>query len=356
MTRERVNQAIRLIRDGNTKAAGKILAEVVKQEPKNETAWLWLAGCFENNEKKKFCLRKALEINPQNQKAWDALNRLSQEDVAWQNRLDVALEHETKLEINPGFNMNDSVYGQNPFNGEDESFEANAPYADSVPRGAELFEPLPGPAVAEADENQFENTKSFTGIFIIGFLAIIGVIAAAIYVLISSGILFPPSIEKTYAKEMRGILSEYNTWENDVTAFNAVMNGPYSGVLSATGSTSTSAQNALLAYLALVDNPIEDISPSDARNELNTLLGPSSTAAYQSGTALMTALNMTVPPDEILTAHQGFYACIQQQTRRIEAVNQIVTSGARTGLTLSIEACDTVSENLSALQKFAREH
>ena len=356
MSSERINQAIQLIREGNTKSAGKILAEVVKQEPRNETAWLWLAGCFDDNDKKKFCLKKALEINPKNQKAWDALNRLSQDEVAWQNRLDVALEQDTKIEIDPGFNMNDSVYGKNPFNGEDESFASAAPYADSVPRGAEIFETLPDPAAAKGDETQFENTKSFTGIFIVGFLAIISVIALAIFILISRGILFPPSVEKTYAKEMRGILSGYSAWQTDVGTFNAVMDGPYSGVLSATGGTAMSAQNALFAYLALLAEPSAEISNSTARNELNALLGPSSTAAYESGTAIMTAMNATVPPDEILSAHQGFYACIQQETRRIEAVNQIVTSGVRTGFSYSTEACATLSENLSALQKFAREH
>ena len=356
MSSERINQAIQLIREGNTKSAGKILAEVVKQEPKNETAWLWLAGCFDDTEKKKFCLKKALEINPQNQKAWDALNRLSQEEVAWRNRLDVALEQDTKLEIEPGFNMNDSVYGQNPFNEENGSFEGPAPYVDSVPRGAEIFETIPDPAAAKVDETRFENSKSFTGIFIVGSLAILSVIALAVYILISRGILFPPSVEKTYAKEMRGILSGYSAWEADVATFNAVMYGPYSGVLSATGGTTLTAQNALFAYLALLAEPSAEISNSTARNELNTLLGPSSTAAYQSGTAIMTAMNSTVPPDEILAAHQGFYACVQQETRRIGAVNQIVTSGVRTGFSYSTEACETLSENLSALQRFAREH
>ncbi|MDX9865022.1 MAG: tetratricopeptide repeat protein [Anaerolineaceae bacterium] len=356
MTRERINQAIQLIREGNTKTAGKILSEVVKQEPKNETAWLWLAGCFEENEKKKFCLKKALEINPKNQKAWDALNRLSQEELAWQDRLDVALEQDTKLEIDPGFNMNDSVYGENPFNGEGISFEGNGSYADSVPRGAELFETLPDPSTPKEDESQFENTKSFTGIFIVGSLAIIGVIVAAVYILISQGILFPPSAEKIYAKEMRSILSGYNAWENDVAAFNTAMNGPYSGVLSATGGTAMSAQNALFAYLALLAEPSEEISPSAARNELNALLGPVSTTAYQSGTALLTALQAADPPDKILAAHQGFYACVQQETRRVEAVNQIVTSGVRTGFSYSTAACETQPENLSALQKFTREH
>jgi hypothetical protein len=352
MTKERVNQAIQLIREGNTKTGGKILSEVVRQEPKNETAWLWLAGCFEDNEKKKFCLKKALEINSKNQKAWEALDRLSQEEMEWNERLDVALEKDTQIGLDQSLNMNDSVYGKNPLNEDVSNFEVNA----SVPRGAEFFDTLPEATSSEPDEKQFENTKSFTGIFIVGFLAIVGVIAIALYVLISQGILFPPSAEKTYAKEMRGILSEYSTWKNDLTAFNAVMDGPYSGVLSAADSTSMTAQNALFAYLALLAEPSEEISSSTARSELNTLLGPSSTTAYESGTAVLTALNATAPPDEILAAHKGFYTCIQQETRQIEAVNQIVTSGVRTGFSFGTEACDTLPENLSTLQRFAREH
>ena len=356
MSRERINQAIQLIRDGDTKTAGKILAEVVKQEPKNETAWLWLAGCFEDNEKKKFCLKKALEINSKNQKAWAALDRLSQQEIAWNDRLDVALEKESQLGLDQGFNMNDSVYGENPFKAESVSFDVNAPYADSVPRGAELFDNAPVAAASEPDENKFEDTKSFTGIFIVGFLAIIGVVAIAIYVLISRGILFPPSPEKIYAKEMRDILTQYSYWESNLTTFNTIMDGPYSGVLSASDSTSMTAQNALFAYLALLAEPSEEISSSTARNELNALLGPSSTTAYQSGEALQNALNATAPPDEVLTAHQGFYACIQQQTRRIKAVNQIVTSGVRTGFSVNTQICDALPENLSTLQRFAREH
>lgn len=352
MSRERIDQAIQLIRDGNTKTAGKILAEVVKQEPKNETAWLWLAGCFDDNEKKKFCLKKALEINPKNQKAWTALDRLSQDEMEWNERLDVALEKESQLGLDQSFNMNDSVYGENPFSGDTPSFEVNAP----VPRGAEFFDSVPEAASPEPDKDKFENTKSFTGIFIVGFLAIIGMVAIAIYVLISRGILFPPSAEKIYAKEMRGILSELNAWESDVAAFNAVMDGPYSGELSATGGTSMSAQNALFAYLALLAEPSEEINSSVARSELAALLGPSSTKAYESGIAMLTALNATAPPNEILTAHQEFYNCIQQETRRIEAVKQIVTSGVRTGFSYGTEACNALPENLSTLQRFSREH
>lgn len=362
MSSEKINQAIQLIRSGNTKAAGKILSEIVKQDPRNETAWLWLAGCFDSADKKKFCLKKALDINPDNQKAWAALDRLSQDEMNWQSRLDVALENDTSLGLDPGLNMNESVYGQNPFasNGLASNggtpIEQSTSYADSVPRGAELFETRTETAEPEADEGQFENTRSFTGIFIFGFITILGAIAIAVYILISRGILFPPSAEKVYAKEMRGLMGEIEDWQVDLANFETVMAGPYSGVLSASGGGTMTAENALFAYLALLAEPNDAINPSTARSELDALVGPSSSTAYQSGAALLAALDATAPPAEILTAHQSLYTCIQQETRIVESVNQIATSGVRTGFAYSTEACDNLAENLATLRSFAWDH
>jgi hypothetical protein len=66
---------------GNKVAARQLLAEVAKAEPNNETAWLWLAGCVDNIEQKKFCLSKALAINPNNQNARKALMQLEPQEL-----------------------------------------------------------------------------------------------------------------------------------------------------------------------------------------------------------------------------------------------------------------------------------
>jgi len=64
-----LQKAITFIKSGQKKQGGQILAEIVKQQPNNESAWLWLAHCVNTNQQKIYCLNKALEINPKNDEA-----------------------------------------------------------------------------------------------------------------------------------------------------------------------------------------------------------------------------------------------------------------------------------------------
>jgi hypothetical protein len=63
MTSE-LEQAIEAIQAGQTAQGLTILARLVNQEPHNERAWLWLASCVDEPEKKRYCLQRVLELNP----------------------------------------------------------------------------------------------------------------------------------------------------------------------------------------------------------------------------------------------------------------------------------------------------
>ncbi len=80
MDEELLQKAIDLVQTGDKNGAMAILKDLVTKNPKNETAWLWLAACFDNIENKKLCLQNVLKINPVNQKAKQALERLSQSE------------------------------------------------------------------------------------------------------------------------------------------------------------------------------------------------------------------------------------------------------------------------------------
>jgi len=74
-----VNQAIK----SGDKATGiRILAEILKVDPSNELAWLSLATCVEDIEKVKYCLKRALSLNPDNQPVRKALARLEKPSQA----------------------------------------------------------------------------------------------------------------------------------------------------------------------------------------------------------------------------------------------------------------------------------
>jgi competence protein ComEC len=76
MTPDKLRQAVQLIKAGNKQSALPILKEIVQAEPNNEMAWLWLYSCVESSSQKKYCLKKALEINPDNEKARAALFKM----------------------------------------------------------------------------------------------------------------------------------------------------------------------------------------------------------------------------------------------------------------------------------------
>ena len=56
-------KAIDLIKAGDKKGGGKILYGIVKEDPNNETALLWLSACFRENKKKRY-LFLSIEIEP----------------------------------------------------------------------------------------------------------------------------------------------------------------------------------------------------------------------------------------------------------------------------------------------------
>lgn len=77
MASEKLSNAIQLIKAGNRQAALPLLKEIIRTDPYDENAWLWLYACVEKVEEKKYCLQKALEINPNNQPARTQLEKLS---------------------------------------------------------------------------------------------------------------------------------------------------------------------------------------------------------------------------------------------------------------------------------------
>ncbi len=59
-----LDQAIAALEAGRTVESQRLLAQVVSQEPNNEEAWLWLAEALDEPERKRFCIRQALALNP----------------------------------------------------------------------------------------------------------------------------------------------------------------------------------------------------------------------------------------------------------------------------------------------------
>lgn len=75
----KLNQGIEAAKSGDRATARRLLEEVVRQDERNELAWIWLATVAVNANERRDYLRRVLEINPRNQRAREALSRLGDE-------------------------------------------------------------------------------------------------------------------------------------------------------------------------------------------------------------------------------------------------------------------------------------
>lgn len=91
-----LGQAITLVKSGQRREARSLLLEILKTDPENEQAWLWLSGVV-GKEKQIYCLEKVLSINPNNQTARKALVRLQ----IWDNEADTPPQSSTPVPSAP---------------------------------------------------------------------------------------------------------------------------------------------------------------------------------------------------------------------------------------------------------------
>jgi len=71
-----LEQAYAYIKAGDIEKAKRLLAQILKQNPRDENAWLWMSHCVVEIEQKRYCFERVLTINPQNQSAIEGLKRL----------------------------------------------------------------------------------------------------------------------------------------------------------------------------------------------------------------------------------------------------------------------------------------
>jgi len=119
MALEKLNLAIAAIKSGDKETGSRLLATILISEPSNEIAWIWLATSEDDIERKKFCLKKALALNPNNYTYIKALIRLE-------------LQSQTYLENMPPPYLPQRTSSENELVFEDHKSEISAPLATPV--------------------------------------------------------------------------------------------------------------------------------------------------------------------------------------------------------------------------------
>ena len=78
-TAELLRQAIQAARSGREMTACNLFQDVVRQEPNNEIAWMWLSGLLDPLEDRIMACERVLSINPGNQRIRNYRDKLLQE-------------------------------------------------------------------------------------------------------------------------------------------------------------------------------------------------------------------------------------------------------------------------------------
>jgi hypothetical protein len=74
-----LQQAITLIQSGDRQNGKSLLADIIRDDPQNEQAWLLMTVVMDNFQQRQECLRRVLMINPYNQSAIEGLALLQEE-------------------------------------------------------------------------------------------------------------------------------------------------------------------------------------------------------------------------------------------------------------------------------------
>lgn len=67
---------IEAARAGNRTEARRILRQVLERDPRNESAWFWLASVAESQRERGMCLERVVQINPKNERAVQELAKI----------------------------------------------------------------------------------------------------------------------------------------------------------------------------------------------------------------------------------------------------------------------------------------
>jgi hypothetical protein len=97
-----LNDAITVIRTGNTERGREILEEILETDESNEEVWLWLSSVVDNNEDREICLENVLAINPDNIVAQRGLEALQQGTFNVHNMMEEALEEYEEVPVGEG--------------------------------------------------------------------------------------------------------------------------------------------------------------------------------------------------------------------------------------------------------------
>lgn len=322
MSNEVLQQAAVFYKQGDKESAAKLLVQLVKDEPNNADAWYGLAMCLDQTERKRYCLQKALAINPESHRAKQALEKLSQgTQVAASSA--PALTHQENT---------------------------------SVSRIRESSTP----------------TKGFTrweAYFLAGFvfMTIFAIVVVALLVgnsnpfttqalvvetstpeptkVPSTSTALPTatnSVEKEYITQLASFSQDLDSWQNDLDAWGELM-----------ARKLPDSDNDYATLLAAHSMMVESGMHPDNSILVADVL-PLVQSIKQKGFTILTKLSAMTPPPEIKLPHNQFTACVEHKTNLMVQFEDVISKQKAIEIPEGPDPCRFMSESLDKIAEFIR--
>ena len=320
-----LKQAMGLIIEGNKKSASELLAGVVRTDPKNEMAWLYLSYCVEVPDQKTYCLKKTLEINPNNQQAKQALMQMTAGRRP---------PKETSLTQQPAIQSQSTQ---------------------------QKISPSPSP----------KKSNNLVPVLVAGSLLVIALavlLVVAFWGLSKSGLLgqllaqnivapqlpkITASPAKTYSDQMVPIIARLNSYNATLNQWDTLMATRTSTTYQGAGGATTTYAMGLMSYLTFAQSMnFGDQEYVPFNQEIRNKVLPLAQKISSDGFNLKTAWNSVSPPPDVGLPHEQIGSCIQFKIDMANGIIAMLTQYTTPANNTAINPCANFQDALSAIQTY----
>lgn len=308
---EQLLEAIRYFEAGNKQDAQKQLALVLKNDPENEYAWLWMALTLEDDPvRKRACLEQVLTLDPQNSKANQMLRGMKEQNGRFSPPLPPVPAHQpptaTLVEISPIAisppPQEGPIHWDTPFEEADEDeVEQTAVFATTInpyDQADELLDPNPDPREYQPESSSPPPSRRFNMRRLLIILGVV-VFASALYavsvlLLVKDDLLGTPTADNALVALLDPTATE-ETAVVEATAASAATNAAPTPI-----PTATQMPTVVAIAKDPTATPLPTAEPAPTETAVPTSQ-PSETPSNSTLTYLEAARDTTTPLQTALT-------------------------------------------------------
>ncbi|MEA4910192.1 MAG: hypothetical protein VB089_21400 [Anaerolineaceae bacterium] len=289
------SQAAQWLKQGDLVLAKKTLIDVLRQNPKDETAWMALSSCVSTLALERACLQRSMGFGGGQSFA----------------NLMAAIEADAGPAVSE---------------------------ADLTARQVETVAPAPQPILPVPPYVMPRARTPFSISLPARLAAILAVTAAAVWMAVHLVTAAPETAEHAYARGMVPVQHDLNTW----------ISGPVyrweNRLYTQWGATGITYRQVL------ADSKTLDL----AREDVEEAFVPDGEAILQDGETILAAMDVLQPPEEIADSHAQVETCVRYEMERVDTLLSYIQGQGSSEM--SANACQDFAEHRDNISRYIATH